>query len=205
MPGRSERGAAMIVTASAGGAFAHLAVAGPLSLAVPVGFLAGLVSFLSPCMLPLVPGYFSYVIGLTGADLDAEGGGLARTAPSAPAQPAPLGLAVAVHATPAAQLARPPRRRLLAASVLFVLGFTAVFVSTGAAFGGVGGPIAGGPVPAALAASRWTSDRSRSGCGCDLLGGGPMGARGRQDRSELPSDLRARTRSSVAGWDGAGW
>ena len=37
----------------------------------PVAMLAGLVSFLSPCVLPLVPGYLSYMTGLAGADLDA--------------------------------------------------------------------------------------------------------------------------------------
>ena len=47
---------------------------GSLLLAVPIAALAGLVSFLSPCVLPLVPGYLSYVTGLTGADLaDAPG------------------------------------------------------------------------------------------------------------------------------------
>jgi cytochrome c-type biogenesis protein len=43
---------------------------GPLPLALAVAALAGLVSFLSPCVLPLVPGYLSYVTGLVGADLD---------------------------------------------------------------------------------------------------------------------------------------
>lgn len=43
---------------------------GPLPLALAVATLAGLVSFLSPCILPLVPGYLSYVTGLVGADLD---------------------------------------------------------------------------------------------------------------------------------------
>lgn len=44
--------------------------AGPLPIALAVAALAGLVSFLSPCVLPLVPGYLSYVTGLVGADLD---------------------------------------------------------------------------------------------------------------------------------------
>src|SRR5262245_2822812 len=43
---------------------------GPMPLALAVAALAGLVSFLSPCVLPLVPGYLSYVTGLVGADLD---------------------------------------------------------------------------------------------------------------------------------------
>jgi cytochrome c-type biogenesis protein len=80
---------------------------GSLLLAAPVALAAGLVSFLSPCVLPLVPGYLSYVTGLSGADL-ADG--------------------------------RPAWRpgRVLAGSALFVLGFSAVFVSAGALFGGLG-------------------------------------------------------------------
>ena len=53
-----------------GETFAGIASSGPLLLAVGVAALAGLVSFLSPCILPLVPGYLSYVTGLAGADLD---------------------------------------------------------------------------------------------------------------------------------------
>lgn len=41
-------------------------------LAIPVALLAGLVSFLSPCVLPLVPGYLGYVTGLTGIDLQRQ-------------------------------------------------------------------------------------------------------------------------------------
>lgn len=40
----------------------------PLFVALPIALLAGLVSFLSPCILPLVPGYLGYVGGVTGAD-----------------------------------------------------------------------------------------------------------------------------------------
>lgn len=47
-----------------------LALSGPLLGAIAVAVLAGLASFLSPCILPLVPGYLSYVTGLAGADLD---------------------------------------------------------------------------------------------------------------------------------------
>ncbi|WP_019632324.1 cytochrome c biogenesis CcdA family protein [Actinomadura atramentaria] len=42
---------------------------GSLLAAAPLAALAGLVSFASPCVLPLVPGYLSYVTGMTGADL----------------------------------------------------------------------------------------------------------------------------------------
>ncbi len=82
---------------------------GPLLLALPVAVLAGLVSFLSPCVLPLVPGYLSYVTGLTGVDLAEQDG---------------------------------KRWRVALGAVLFVLGFTAVFVSEGALFGGLGAELA---------------------------------------------------------------
>jgi cytochrome c-type biogenesis protein len=52
-----------------GKTFAGIAESGPLLLAVAVAAIAGLVSVLSPCVLPLVPGYLSYVTGLAGADL----------------------------------------------------------------------------------------------------------------------------------------
>ncbi|MBQ0828837.1 cytochrome c biogenesis CcdA family protein [Streptomyces tagetis] len=89
-------------------ALSTLAVGGPngtvldgaLLLALPVALLGGLVSFFSPCVLPLVPGYLSYVTGVTGTDL-----------------------------------AEARRGRMVAGSSLFVLGFTAVFVSSGALFG----------------------------------------------------------------------
>lgn len=58
--------------AGVGGAFADTAFSGPLLLALPVAALAGLVSFASPCVLPLVPGYLGYVTGLTGIDLERQ-------------------------------------------------------------------------------------------------------------------------------------
>jgi cytochrome c-type biogenesis protein len=76
---------------------------GSLLVALPIAIAAGAVSFLSPCVLPLVPGYLSYVTGMVGADLeDARKG------------------------------------RVLLGSMLFVLGFTVVFVSYGVIFGGLG-------------------------------------------------------------------
>lgn len=76
---------------------------GALLAAAPVALVAGLASFFSPCVLPLVPGYLSYVTGFSAADLaDARGS---------------------------------RRGRMLLGVVLFILGFTAVFVSTGALFG----------------------------------------------------------------------
>jgi cytochrome c-type biogenesis protein len=49
--------------------FHDTALSGSLLLAVPVALIAGLVSFFSPCVLPLLPGYLSYATGLSGADL----------------------------------------------------------------------------------------------------------------------------------------
>ncbi|MGA5304237.1 cytochrome c biogenesis CcdA family protein [Nucisporomicrobium flavum] len=54
-----------------GESFANTASTGPLILAIAAAAVAGLVSFLSPCVLPLIPGYLSYVTGLAGSDLDA--------------------------------------------------------------------------------------------------------------------------------------
>ncbi|MGH3356565.1 MAG: cytochrome c biogenesis CcdA family protein [Nocardioidaceae bacterium] len=47
---------------------------GSLLLAIPVALLAGTVSFFSPCVVPLLPGYVSYMTGLSGADLEAGRG-----------------------------------------------------------------------------------------------------------------------------------
>ena len=81
-----------------------LVASGTLWLALPIAFTAGVVAFLSPCVLPLAPGYLSYVTGLTGAELAGER----------------------------------KRGTVLLGSLLFVLGFSVVFVSYGVLFGGVG-------------------------------------------------------------------
>ena len=57
---------------SVGASFGATAFSGSLLLAIPVALLAGFVSFLSPCVLPLVPGYLGYVTGLTGVDLQKQ-------------------------------------------------------------------------------------------------------------------------------------
>ena len=49
--------------------FEQTAWSGSLVLAIPVALVAGLVSFFSPCVIPLLPGYLSYATGLSGADL----------------------------------------------------------------------------------------------------------------------------------------
>jgi cytochrome c-type biogenesis protein len=100
-------------------ALSVVVVVGPLLLAAPLAVAAGLVSFLSPCSLPLVPGYLSYVGGLTGSEVSRTGGG--------------GGTAVAPRLDSAS------RRRVLAGASLFVLGFSAVFTAYGAAAGARGG------------------------------------------------------------------
>ena len=83
-----------------GNPFADAILSGQMLVALPVAVLAGLVSFLSPCVLPLVPGYLGYVGGI------AEGG--------------------------------QRRGRVVLGVLLFVLGFTAVFVAYTTVFGALG-------------------------------------------------------------------
>jgi cytochrome c-type biogenesis protein len=101
---------------------------GGLLLAIPVAALAGLVSFLSPCVLPLVPAYLSYVTGLSAADLAAE-----QHQPRVSEGP---GTTVAVGALPRRRRFR--GGRVLLGSTLFVLGFSSVFILFGAFFGAAG-------------------------------------------------------------------
>lgn len=77
---------------------------GSLLVALPIAVAAGLLSFASPCVVPLLPGYLSYMTGVAVQDLH-----------------------------------RARRGRMLLGSSLFVLGFTVVFVTGGALFGGLGG------------------------------------------------------------------
>ena len=91
-----------------------LVTSGPLILAIPVAAAAGAVTFLSPCCLPLIPGYLSYVTGMSGADgqqAESAGGGEAGSQ---------------------------GRGRTVAGAALVVLGFSALFAAYGAAFGGLG-------------------------------------------------------------------
>jgi cytochrome c-type biogenesis protein len=83
--------------------FQQQALSGSLVLAIPVALIAGLVSFFSPCVIPLLPGYLSYATGLSGADLED-----AR------------------------------RGRMLAGALLFVAGFSVVYVVIGFTAGSVG-------------------------------------------------------------------
>lgn len=91
-----------------GNPFGEIVFSGQLLLAIPVAILAGLVSFASPCILPLVPGYLAYIGGFTDGRGAAANGG------------------------------RRGRNRLLAGVTLFILGFALVFVFTGVMFGVAG-------------------------------------------------------------------
>ena len=53
-----------------GGWFRETVLSGTLVVALPVALVAGLVSFFSPCVVPLLPGYLSYATGLSGVDLE---------------------------------------------------------------------------------------------------------------------------------------
>ncbi len=88
------------------------AVGGSVALALPVAMLAGIVSFFSPCVLPLLPGYLSYATGLGAAEITSG-----RAGPGG-------------------------RRRVLAGTLGFVAGFAAVFVASGALVGSVGAALA---------------------------------------------------------------
>ncbi|GLZ38200.1 cytochrome c biogenesis CcdA family protein [Actinokineospora sp. NBRC 105648] len=80
----------------------ELATSGPLLLAAGVSLLAGMISFASPCVVPLVPGYLAYLAALVGAE---------------------------APAVDAAEDRKRGRHRVLGAVALFVLGFTAVFAA----------------------------------------------------------------------------
>lgn len=114
-------------------------VDGALWVAIPVAMLAGLVSFLSPCVLPLVPGYLSYITGLTGAELgiSAQPATNTSTAPQGRNGETSPGGQVAVAAPPTVTVTQ--RSQVLAGTVGFVLGFSAVFIAYGALFGALGG------------------------------------------------------------------
>jgi cytochrome c-type biogenesis protein len=113
----------------------HIVEAWPLFLAAPVAAAAGAVTILSPCCLPLVPGYLSYVTAMSGADAQQ---------PEADGQPgADTQGADAQHPGAVATRVRSGRGRTLAGAVLFVIGFSAVFATDGLLFGSLGAVLRG--------------------------------------------------------------
>ena len=122
----------------------NLVTSGPLILAIPVAAAAGAVTFLSPCCLPLVPGYLSYITGMSGAgaagSAAAGTGAEAGTGAAGTAAAAADGGAVTTTRTRAAVsgAATPARGRAVAGTALFVVGFSLVFAVYGLALGGLG-------------------------------------------------------------------
>ncbi|KQS64307.1 cytochrome c biogenesis CcdA family protein [Modestobacter sp. Leaf380] len=119
-----------------GSLFAGLVTDGSLVVAVAVAALVGLISFASPCVLPLVPGYLGYVAGLSGSQ--AARPGVPATAGATLQTRGGAGVAALGHDEPGPDAPQGGRGRVLAGAVLFVAGFTVVFMSFGAAFGGLG-------------------------------------------------------------------
>src|SRR5499427_2900743 len=114
-----------------------LVSSGPLLLAIPVAAAAGAVTFLSPCCLPLVPGYLSYITGMSGAG--AAGSAAAGAGAAGTAAAAADGGAVTTRTRAAVSgAATPARGRAVAGTALFVVGFSLVFAVYGLAFGGLG-------------------------------------------------------------------
>ncbi|QFG67656.1 cytochrome c biogenesis CcdA family protein [Ornithinimicrobium pratense] len=111
----------------------EVVLSGPLLLAGLVAALAGLVSFASPCVLPLVPGFLGYVSGMTPAATRGTG---PAAAPSGSASPS-AGASTATS-TRARTAVPAGRGRLMLGAVLFVLGFTAVFLAMSVVISGVG-------------------------------------------------------------------
>ncbi|WP_300613454.1 cytochrome c biogenesis CcdA family protein [Corynebacterium sp.] len=104
-----EQAVLTLAAGDIGQRFADTVSAGPLVLAMLAAALAGLVSFASPCVIPLVPGYISYLAGVVGADTEFT----------------EQGTKVANK-----------RGRVGAAALLFVAGFTVIFLlATATVFG----------------------------------------------------------------------
>ncbi|NUP27365.1 MAG: cytochrome c biogenesis protein CcdA [Nocardia sp.] len=130
----------MTVLAGVGESFQQTAATGPLLLALGACLLAGLVSFASPCVVPLVPGYLSYLAGLVGAQAPpatVEQVRRGRTAtPAGASTTAVLTETSVVADTAPAPVPDSGRLRVAGAAGLFVAGFTVVFVlATATVFG----------------------------------------------------------------------
>lgn len=113
---------AVLPLAGLGDTFADTVLGGSMLLAVPVAVIAGLVSFASPCVLPLVPGYLGYVTGMSATATTSGHGHRGGAGPRS--------------------LRDVPRRRMLLGVALFILGFTVVFVAFGVLAGSLGTVVA---------------------------------------------------------------
>lgn len=138
------------------GGVEHLILSGPVLLAIPVAAAAGAVTFLSPCVLPLVPGYLSYLTGMSGTSvarrnsasaqvpataLVAAGGAAAASAEAtADGAAGPAGTS-ALPETAITAPALPPRGRVMLGTLLFILGFSVLFALEGVAVASVGGAL----------------------------------------------------------------
>jgi cytochrome c-type biogenesis protein len=133
------------------GGLEHLILSGPVLLAMPVAAAAGAITFLSPCCLPLVPGYLAYITGMSGS---------AAAGPQAgPASEPALALSPAIAAAgpdsaAALPASRPPsgprgaalpaatgspvRSRVMLGTLLFILGFSALYAVEGVAVASLG-------------------------------------------------------------------
>ena len=98
-------GTTFATTAAIGTTFATTAATGPLLLGILAAMAAGLVSFASPCVIPLVPGYISYLAGLVGGT-------------------------VTYHDNNGPLVTKQSRLKVTTAALLFVLGFTTIFILT---------------------------------------------------------------------------
>lgn len=107
---------------------------GPLALALVIALAAGVVSFLSPCVLPLVPGYLG-LLGSLGGTAAVPAGAGAGSSGGAAARPETRADSAASASIPNEKSAM---RRTLMGVLLFILGFTAVFVAMNAVVGSVG-------------------------------------------------------------------
>ncbi len=97
------------------GSVQDVVLSGSMVAALLLALVAGLVSFFSPCCLPLVPAYLGYVSGLAGSEPQGRAGD---------------------HAAGRTRVAA--RSRTVVGAALFVLGFSAVFTAYGLAFGSLG-------------------------------------------------------------------
>jgi cytochrome c-type biogenesis protein len=135
------------------GGLQHLILSGPVLLAMPVAAAAGAVTFLSPCCLPLVPGYLSYLTGMSGSAagprpvtesaialrpaIAVAGTAGAGTAGTGPGMPAPEAVASGLEATAASAIS-PVRSRVMLGTLLFILGFSALFAVEGVTVASLG-------------------------------------------------------------------